>query len=317
MMDAEALARMIESGEIREDDVRYHVQESIEVPPDCENVEEYLNDSGNLLMDRLVILKQAHLRFSCFSRVSHQSTMDFERHYTELYEDIVEHRDVWFDNFFNADNPNPTRAEFATGILGTLCTILRQRGELRKCNEVMKTYAAVLERYQRMTEGCGIEAQIECCEGLTYKANIVRINLGVQLPDVRMTARAFRDAVAYERKEKALGRYDVDVEPDNDGVMEMFYGHDRYEELSDEDIHRAFSFMAQGCLGDVDGSPHLKLGTCGFCDAEEKMHGDYKKCSRCHQQVRYSDIHLQHESSAILIPCIISFPKYSTIAASR
>lgn len=88
------------------------------------------------------------------------------------------------------------------------------------------------------TKRCGRPATIACCEGLTYKANIIRINLGVQLPDMKMTVQAFHDAVAFERKEKALGRYDVDTEPDNDGVMEMWFGHTDYDKVTDEDIFK-------------------------------------------------------------------------------
>ena len=84
---------------------------------------------------------------------------------TEIYDDIIEHYDIWFDKLYNVDNPNPTHAEFSTGILGTLCTILRQRGELEECSKVMVTYMEVLKRYQTMTDGCGSAAQIKCCEG--------------------------------------------------------------------------------------------------------------------------------------------------------
>ena len=109
--------------------------------------------------------------------------------------------------------------------------------------EVMPTYMAVLKRYQEMTEGCGRQAQINCCEGLTYRANIIRINCGVQLHDKKMCAQAFRDCVAYEKKEKALGLYDVDNAPDYDGLLEMFFGHNRYDEVSDDDIFKSLKFM--------------------------------------------------------------------------
>ena len=85
-----------------------------------------------------------------------------------------------------------------------------------------------------------------------------------------MTVQAFRDCIVYERKEKALGRYDVDVEPDNDGVMESFFGHTRYDEVSDEDIFKAYTFMSEDRDGD---GPHLPLSKCACCDKEESMHG--------------------------------------------
>ena len=60
--------------------------------------------------------------------------------------------------------------------------------------EVMPAYMVVLKRYQQMTKGRGIE-----CQGLTYKADLIRIMCGVQLPDKQMAVQAFRDAVAYEK----------------------------------------------------------------------------------------------------------------------
>lgn len=134
--------------------------------------------------------------------MSYNSGLDFERYYRDLYEDIMEHYDLWFDKLFHVDTDDPTPAEFTTGILGTLCTILRQRGDLQECAEVMKTYMAVLKRYQQMTEGCGDKAQVDCCEGLTFKANIIRLNLGVQIEDKEMAMTAFHDVVRYEKREK-------------------------------------------------------------------------------------------------------------------
>ena len=218
-MDSDTVARMIERGEVDENNIIFNVEEEFELPPGCTDLSSIANEV-KLISERIMILKQAHLRFSLLSKVSYNSGLDFERHYRALYDDIQKHHDVWFDKLFNVDNPKPTHAEFATGILGTLCTILRQRGDIKGCAEVMPTYMAVLKRYQQMTEGCGSAAQINCCEGLTYKANIIRINLGVQLPDKQMTTQAFHEAVAFEKKEKALGRYDVDNDPDMDGVLE-------------------------------------------------------------------------------------------------
>ena len=124
----EAIVRMIERGEMDFDKSVFVISHDIQGPL----------DEAMILNERLVILKQAHLRFYLLSRVSYNSALDFERHYRALYDDICTHHDIWFDKLFNVDTDNPTRAEFATGILGTFCTILRQRGEVNECNEVMK-----------------------------------------------------------------------------------------------------------------------------------------------------------------------------------
>ena len=163
----------------------------------------------------------------------------------------------------------------------------------------------VLGRYQQMTKGCGRQAQIDCCEILTYKANIIRINLGSQLPDMRMTTKAFRDVIAHERKYKALGKYDTETEPDFDGTMEMFFGHNRYDQVSDQDLFKAFVYMNSES---IDSDPVLKLKKCGRCDAEEKMHGDFKKCSRCHEMPYCSkEVSSRHRSHSINYHCLILF----------
>jgi len=281
-MDSATIARMIENGEIDEDKVLFQSTQDFELPAGS-SISDVIKEA-NLVTPRLAVLRKAHFRFSTLSKITYNSSMDFERYYRELYDDIQKHRDVWFDKLYNVDNPDPTHVEFSVGILGTLCTILRQRGDLKACSEVMVTYMAVLKRYQKMTEGCNSQAQIDCCEQLTYKANIIRINLGGQLFDKDMAGSAFREAVAFEKKEKKLGRYDLDgQDPDMDGIFEQFIGHNRYEEVTDDEILKILVYMNKMMSGS-DDEPQLKLRVCGCCDKKETMHGDFKKCSRCHEQ---------------------------------
>jgi hypothetical protein len=280
MVDHESLARMLESGDISTDRILFAAPQHVTIQPG-QTFQSAMNEA-KLIADRRMVLQQAHLRFSCLARMSYNSGMDFERHYRDLYKDILKYHDIWFDKLFNVDNENPTHAEFTTGILGTLCTILRQRGDLEECTEVMKTYMAVLKRYQQMTEGCGVQAQIKCCEGLTFKANLIRCNLGVQIKDKEMAVRAFRDVVRYEKKEKAAGRYDVDEAPDMDGMCEMFFGHTDYDRVDDEEIYQVLSFMNESS----NDGPQLKPRECGYwnCDNKEVMSGDFNLCSKCHTQ---------------------------------
>jgi hypothetical protein len=131
-----------------------------------------------------------------------------------------------------------------------------------------------------MTEGCGIPAQVNCCEGLTFKANLIRLNHGVQLADKQMAMKAFHDVVAYEKKEKAAGRFDEDG-PDFDGVMECFFGHSDFDKINDDDIFNALTFMMNH-----GEKVQLKPRECGYynCDKKEKMNGDFNLCSKCHKQ---------------------------------
>lgn len=109
-VDDATLARMIERGEVDEDNIVFNVRQELEIPDDCTDIDAYLKNA-QIVTDRLIKLKQAHLRFACLSKVSYQSGMDFERHYRELYDDIQAHWDVWFGKIFNVDNKDPTRAE--------------------------------------------------------------------------------------------------------------------------------------------------------------------------------------------------------------
>lgn len=283
VVDMDALARMLESGDIDTDRIMFASSHTVDFSPgDGVDLQSAMNEA-KLIADRRMVLQQAHLQFRCRARMSYNSGLDFERDYRNLYEDILKYHDVWFDKLFHVDTLDTTPAEFTTGILGTLCTILRQRGDLEECSEVMKTYMAVLKRYQQMTEGCGIQAQVDCCEGLTFKANLIRLNLGPQIGDKAMTMTAFHDVVRYEKKEKALGRYDVENSPDMDGMLECFFGHSDYDSIDDDDIYRVLSFMSNDVSKD---GPQLKPRECGYwnCKNKEQMSGDFNLCSKCHKQ---------------------------------
>jgi len=282
-VDRDELARMLENGDIDTDRIMFASSQTVDFAPgDNVDLQSAMNEA-KFIADRRMVLQQAHLRFSCLARMSYNSGLDFERYYRDLYEDILKYHDTWFDKLFHVDTLDTTPAEFTTGILGTLCTILRQRGDLEECSEVMKTYMAVLKRYQQMTEGCGNRPQVDCCEGLTFKANLIRLNLGVQIEDKAMAMTAFHDVVRYEKKEKAAGRYDVENSPDMDGMLEMFFGHSDYDSIDDDDIYRVLSFMNKDCSKD---GPQLKPRECGYwnCKNKEQMSGDFNLCSKCHKQ---------------------------------
>ena len=151
---------MIEQSEIEESNMYCTIDEEITIPPMCCGDFPSMLNYADFNGERLTKLKQAHLRFKVLSKVSYQSSFEFEtRHYRELYEDINAHHDFWFNKLFQ----NPAHAYKATGILGTLCTILRQWGDLEGCMEVMSTYTAVLKIYQQLSEGSGDEDEILKC----------------------------------------------------------------------------------------------------------------------------------------------------------
>ena len=95
---------------------------------------------------------------------------------------------------------------------------------------------AVINRYKSYAEGCGIIGEMQNYKVIAYKANLIRINLGAQLNDINMAVKAFRDAVAFEKKEKRLGRGD-DIS-DYDDVIGVMIGHNRYDQVSDDMIFK-------------------------------------------------------------------------------
>ena len=47
-----------------------------------------------LTQERLACLEKAYFAFSIFSRMSHNSSFDFERKYQDLFDDIVKNKEV-------------------------------------------------------------------------------------------------------------------------------------------------------------------------------------------------------------------------------
>ena len=273
----EEIKAMYHSGEIN-DETMLTTTEDVMVPPGAD-----LNAYLKLYSERSVVLKHAYMRFSGMFRAPGESTLEFERYYQDLHKDILEHRDFWFEEMFRIhDEPtleNSGNAERATGILGTLCTILRQRGDLDGCMEVMETYMQVLKLYQQMTDlNCeqnpGDTKMKFCCDVLTYKANLIRINCGVQLNDADMAVKALRDAVAYEKELKSKGKFDEDAYADYDMMMSVFFESDDFDNVKDGDLFKALKFT-------VNPAPAEQLRSCARCEKEEECFGDYKKCSRC------------------------------------
>ena len=297
--DAEII-RKLESGEMTEADIFMSIDEDIDIPPNASPTEiQALLARAQYRSERIMKLKMARLRFKLLSKVGNNTQMDFERYYRELYEDIKSHHDIWFNDLF-MDLRN---ADKTISILGTLCTILRQRGDLTGCMKVMPTYMAVLKKYQDMVKGCKDEGEIRNCELLAYKASLIRINLGAQLGDKKMAVQAFRDVVAHEKKEKRAGRFDDDQLLDYDAVAESVIGHKRYDKVSDDVIFKALGVLTgyntttntDSARGGVDHQ--IELRVCGCCDKKETMYGDFKKCSRCHEQAYCSkEVRLLYEA---------------------
>ena len=102
-----------------------------------------------------------------------------------------------------------------------------------------------------------------------------------------MAITAFRDVVAYEQKLKKQGEFDDDNMADYDSMLSAFANDDgRYDDISDEDIFQALRFLVESTVVNCVMNPPSQLQNCGNCGKEEKMFGDWKKCSKC-QEMSY------------------------------
>lgn len=127
------------------------------------------------LLQRLLVLNAAFIEFSGHRNA--ESTLNYERVYTELYDDIMANDGQWFGLF--ASDDNNVYAERCIGILGTLATILRRRGDVNKAEAVLALDERVLERYADMTSRSTSALQRTCCRGLQYKFWNIRFNVAV------------------------------------------------------------------------------------------------------------------------------------------
>lgn len=121
-----------------------------------------------------------------------------ERTYHTLYLDIINHEDFWFSTIFSASS---VFCEWTVGILGTLATIRRQRGDVQKCLEVLEIDKRVLKLYQSIANHDN-PAERACVRALTYKYNLIVINANSQMRNKSAAVKAFREAVQYEIEEE-------------------------------------------------------------------------------------------------------------------
>lgn len=263
------------NGTLDESQIMHTSLVNVDVPPGM-SMKEAMQFNVDVIQPRMAKLSMAHLRFEMFAKLYGNSNMEYERYYRDLYQDICEHKDTWFNFVFKEDTRETQHCERATGILGTLCTLLRQRGDLKECMEIMPMYTKVLERYQQMSAARpGVEEeQVDCCKALTYKYHLIRINCGIQLRDCKMACKSFRAAVEYELLPGCP------FEEYWSMMIPMFGGLEGFRTASDEETWRILLLGSD----DTPQNALVQLRKCGACEKEEECLGDYKFCSRCHKR---------------------------------
>lgn len=119
-----------------------------------------------------------------------------EKSFRDYYEDLEANKDQWLSFF---DHPgNCEHMEHTCGILGTLATIYRQRGNLADCTAVLDMEQEVLDRYHKVPATS--PALVRCRDGLTYKCKIIRYNLYFQTQRYDECCALFRELAAHELK---------------------------------------------------------------------------------------------------------------------
>jgi hypothetical protein len=206
-----------------------------------------------------------------------------ERAYKEYYDDLQANSTEWMVFFAHEDHYE--HAEHTCGILGTLATIYRQRGQVEDCEMVLDKELEVLGHYQRSVTSLGLPREhISCCDGLTYKYNVIRFNLYMQTKRYEHCVQLIRELVTYEAK----------------------YGYSRHESnflfllptllqkeptlanargLSDGEVKKIIMLGAQSS-GDLpadlqDGDLPVRLQICAQCGQQEGAIGEHKKCQGC------------------------------------
>jgi hypothetical protein len=99
-----------------------------------------------------------------------------ERLYHAFFESLKQDQENWMS--FLSEPGNNVYAERASGILGTLATIHRQRNELDVAEEVLDMEGTVLQMYNR--HALASDEGRRCFEELEYKYNIIKYNLYYQ-----------------------------------------------------------------------------------------------------------------------------------------
>mmetsp|Transcript_46068 Transcript_46068/g.94233 ORF Transcript_46068/g.94233 Transcript_46068/m.94233 type:complete len:315 (+) Transcript_46068:121-1065(+) len=205
-----------------------------------------------------------------------------ERQYTAYYQDMETNKDAWMSFFDNVGNN--VQAERTCGVLGTLATMYRQRGELVEAEAVLEMEGAVLELYGKHCLAAGGQPAKTCFDALTYKWHIIKYNLYYQTSRKRECIGLCRKVMAHELE------YGYDFDKQQFLFMLSVIGKAPtkrcLEQCTDDEIYKIVT--AQEDLTQQDPlvlteeqRGRVERRTCGGCNKEEPYRGDFNQCSRC------------------------------------
>ena len=203
-----------------------------------------------------------------------------EAAYRAYHEDLVADRATW-EPFF--DEPmHSEHAEHACGILGTLATLLRQRGSLEECEAVLDCEAWVIAIYGRHCRAGTSRAALRCHDGLHYKYMIIRTNLYGQQGRFRECVPLFR----------ALCHHELDYDVQNDMYLWLIFAvlHKRpakktVDRMTDDECVRCvrmpFDAAGKDFHEQENKQPKVTLATCAACGSTEPALCTFARCAGC------------------------------------
>ena len=149
-------------------------------------------DEGKYFIEMTKRIEYAHERFITLSGADNERAFRQEFWSKQLYDDLIEKENDYLVLLEPVENTVWT--ERLSGILGTLATIYRQRGELQACYDLCKPEKGWYDRMLRMYEthvrlrkeqgwGSLLERSQEarCYKDLRYKYHRILLNLSVDL----------------------------------------------------------------------------------------------------------------------------------------
>ena len=219
-------------------------------------------------------LMQAHRIFDDTA-----TNTDQERPYHVLYEDIRQHEAFWFERVF-CEQVGPVPAEWTVGILGTLATIRRDRGDVAKCLEVLELDERVLNAYRDLVNDDDPEA-VACLRALTYKYNWNATYANQSARNKQACLTAFRAAVRYEIEEG----YDLEQQQfafmlTRRDVTQNHMTLKFLDETPDDFVWTQMMASLQ-MSSPTRSSLRVEPWLCDGCGAREEMCGDFQRCGAC------------------------------------
>lgn len=212
-----------------------------------------------------------------------------ERVYLEYHEDLLQNEQDWVSFFSHPENY--VHAEQTCGILGTLATIFRQRGDTesyKKCEEVLDMEKKVLGLYKVSVDALDESergSSIHCYNELEYKYCLIRFNLYMYTKQLDKASPYLRKCLEYEAKEN--------ISDDDQNVLFflMMLGLQptlrNVKNLSELQLRKLirklhdFSKSQMDSEGEKASRERVALVKCEGCGKTEKAIDDFKACSRC------------------------------------